>query len=99
MLFEGNCKPFANDLKAIYEKKVYYFESNKPLFELWYHQESNRGHKDFQSFALPTELWHHRYLQSIFVAFVLLSQLRCKGSTFILFLQVFLKKNVSIHIL
>ena len=26
---------------------------------LWYHQESNRGHKDFQSFALPTELWHH----------------------------------------
>ena len=24
------------------------------------HQESNRGHKDFQSFALPTELWHHR---------------------------------------
>ncbi len=27
----------------------------------WYHQESNRGHKDFQSFALPTELWHHQY--------------------------------------
>ncbi len=26
----------------------------------WCHQESNRGHKDFQSFALPTELWHHR---------------------------------------
>ena len=26
---------------------------------LWCHQESNRGHKDFQSFALPTELWHH----------------------------------------
>ena len=30
--------------------------------EEWYHQESNRGHKDFQSFALPTELWHHRYI-------------------------------------
>ena len=28
----------------------------------WCHQESNRGHKDFQSFALPTELWHHFYL-------------------------------------
>ena len=28
----------------------------------WCHQESNRGHKDFQSFALPTELWHHVYL-------------------------------------
>ena len=24
----------------------------------WCHQESNRGHKDFQSFALPTELLH-----------------------------------------
>ena len=32
--------------------------------EEWYHQESNRGHKDFQSFALPTELWHH--LSAIF---------------------------------
>ena len=27
-------------------------------FLRWCHQESNRGHKDFQSFALPTELWH-----------------------------------------
>ena len=27
------------------------------LYE-WCHQESNRGHKDFQSFALPSELWH-----------------------------------------
>ena len=30
-------------------------------FALWYHQESNRGHKDFQSFALPTELWHQLF--------------------------------------
>ena len=29
------------------------------LLQVWCHQESNRGHKDFQSFALPTELWHH----------------------------------------
>ena len=28
----------------------------------WCHQESNRGHKDFQSFALPTELWHRHFL-------------------------------------
>ena len=27
----------------------------------WCHQESNRGHKDFQSFALPTELWHQSF--------------------------------------
>ena len=25
---------------------------------LWYHLDSNQGHKDFQSFALPTELWY-----------------------------------------
>ena len=31
-------------------------------FLKWCHQESNRGHKDFQSFALPTELWHHHFL-------------------------------------
>ena len=27
---------------------------------MWYHQESNQGHKDFQSFALPTELWYRK---------------------------------------
>ena len=36
--------------------------------KLWCHQESNRGHKDFQSFALPTELWHQ------------LLNCECKGS-------------------
>ena len=30
-------------------------------FFKWYHQESNRGHTDFQSDALPTELWYHRF--------------------------------------
>ena len=29
------------------------------IFVLWYHLESNQGHLDFQSSALPTELWHH----------------------------------------
>ena len=24
----------------------------------WYHLESNQGHMDFQSIALPTELWY-----------------------------------------
>ena len=32
--------------------------SDCEAFLRWCHQESNRGHKDFQSFALPTELWH-----------------------------------------
>ncbi|MEY4109708.1 MAG: hypothetical protein RLZZ46_62 [Bacteroidota bacterium] len=29
-------------------------------FRSWCLQESNQGHKDFQSFALPTELRHQR---------------------------------------
>ena len=29
----------------------------------WYHQDSNRGHTDFQSDALPTELWHRLYFR------------------------------------
>ena len=44
-------------------------ENQKPLkindlkgFFTWYLQESNQGHKDFQSFALPTEL---RYQLSV----------------------------------
>ena len=30
---------------------------------LWYHQDSNRGHTDFQSDVLPTELWHRLYFR------------------------------------
>ena len=26
---------------------------------LWYYRDSNLGHTDFQSVALPTELWYH----------------------------------------
>jgi hypothetical protein len=29
---------------------------------MWCLQESNQGHKDFQSFALPTELRHQPHL-------------------------------------
>ncbi len=32
-------------------------------FLLWYLQESNQGHMDFQSIALPTELRYHYVLQ------------------------------------
>ena len=31
---------------------------------LWCHRESNQGHKEYQSFALPTELWHQFFLQN-----------------------------------
>ena len=49
----------------------------------WCHQESNRGHKDFQSFALPTELWH------------LFAICECKGIAFFRTLQVNTEKNVE----
>ena len=42
---------------ANHKKRSSYLFDNYFFFE-WCHQESNRGHKDFQSFALPTELWH-----------------------------------------
>ena len=37
---------------------------NQAIFDVWYHQESNRGHTDFQSVALPTELWYHHLKNS-----------------------------------
>ena len=45
----------------------------------WYHQDSNRGHTDFQSDALPTELWHQLALLS-----------ECKGRAFFVTDQTFL---------
>jgi hypothetical protein len=51
----------------------------------WCHQESNRGHKDFQSFALPTELWH--------LAFVC----ECKGIANFITVQIFLIKFLCIN--
>ncbi len=55
---------------------------------LWCHQESNRGHKDFQSFALPTELWHQNmFLQEGNV--VVFPFLRCKGREFSDTVQIF----------
>ena len=35
---------------------------------LWCHQESNRGHMDFQSIALPTELWHLLFGLQIYIS-------------------------------
>ena len=37
----------------------------------WCHRESNQGHKDFQSFALPTELWHRVWFGSAKVRVIL----------------------------
>ena len=36
-----------------------YINTSKDLLKWWLRTESNRRHKDFQSFALPTELLSH----------------------------------------
>ena len=51
-------------------------------FLQWCHQESNRGHTDFQSDALPTELWH-RHLDA------LVFESGCKDSMFSWIGQIF----------
>ena len=53
------------------------------IMKQWCHQESNRGHKDFQSFALPTELWHPPCFRgkSTCTASVSL-ETECKGTIF-----------------
>ena len=65
-------------------KKAATFYRNCLIFK-WCHQESNRGHKDFQSFALPTELWHHRFCE-------------CKGKCFFCIMQVFVIKILQKYV-
>ena len=59
---------------------------------LWCHQESNRGHKDFQSFALPTELWYHCFL----IAFAKVMLFYLSAKLFANNLFNVLKKSVSL---
>ena len=66
--------------------------TNKPLSVhsergfLWCHRESNQGHKDFQSFALPTELWHQILFRT-----TLSFDWDCKGRQFFRTCKLFLK--------
>ena len=52
----------------------------------WCHRESNQGHKDFQSFALPTELWHQFSLRT-----TLSFDWDCKGRYFFFISKLFMK--------
>ena len=69
--------------KKIPETKAFQGFSKFEVFFEWCHQESNRGHKDFQSFALPTELWHHRFHYG------------CKGKRFFYISKLSVKINIS----
>ena len=74
-MVKGGKKNMESREKIIISQKKTVSHKLTVLF-LWCHQESNRGHKDFQSFALPTELWH-------------LSRLRLQRYTFYLILQTY----------
>ena len=65
--------PLLYQYKSAYVKQKDFLVTKKSF--LWCHQESNRGHKDFQSFALPTELWHQ-------VAFSSASAVCCRCGLF-----------------
>jgi hypothetical protein len=51
---------FANSLNTLKQKTP---RNSQGFFLLWYRAESNRRHKDFQSFALPTELRYQHVKQ------------------------------------
>src|SRR5690606_38653068 len=55
---------------------------------MWCQLESNQRHKDFQSFALPTELWHPSVKNKRF-CFVW----ECKCSFFFQIRKLFRRKN------
>ena len=78
--------------KSIADFFVYF--KNPDSFEnqdfKWCHQESNRGHKDFQSFALPTELWHQHFMFATNV-----SRLRLQRYANFWNLQTFQQKKCS----
>ncbi len=71
-------------MMGINKKLLFLRKSSLLVFKWWCLQESNQGHKDFQSFALPTELWHHHVFTTHTLAIIVaISELRCKGSAFI----------------
>ena len=72
---------FYGAVYVLVKKKGVTFSSDS--FLVWYHQESNRGHKDFQSFALPTELWHQLFFFC-----------ECKGNDIFLIAKIFANKSL-----
>ena len=52
-----NLVPFL--VPYLVHKNIKPYKSVTYRVKMWYLQESNQGHKDFQSFALPTELRYH----------------------------------------
>ncbi len=89
--------------KTPYFVEIQRFIGINPL-SLWCHRDSNQGHKDFQSFALPTELWHHRLSLLIASAkvgnfFLLPNFFKEKFYFFTIFVAVLIKYLIYIMIL
>ena len=66
------------------------------FFLKWCHQESNRGHKDFQSFALPTELWHLVLVRSGNISFAVAKVVKLLDSASLLEIKNTDKKLVGL---
>ena len=58
----------------------------------WYLQESNRGHTDFQSDALPTELRHHSLSFTKAILSIAGAKVRRKNESAKLLADYFLEK-------
>ena len=65
------------------------------LLELWYHRDSNLGHTDFQSVALPTELWYPKEERKYTA--LLAQQLRTSGGKSAFGDDVRLRANRSVR--
>ncbi len=84
-----------NDIQKVFFHKFTNIENKKPLskesgFTTWWClQESNQGHKDFQSFALPTELRHQLFAGANIPRFIYLPKINCKIEC------IFLKSKAS----
>ena len=83
--------------KAFAYKRKRQLQTCNCLILKWYHQESNQGHKDFQSFALPTELWYHRSCGCKYTcSFVIYKNVT---PFFFLFFDLFTVENSSLGLL
>ena len=87
------------DAKSKVIKNPLNFKSSRDFLlpnRLWCHQESNRGHKDFQSFALPTELWHLVVVRSGNISFAVAKVVKLLDSASLLEIKNTDKKLVCL---
>ena len=85
----------------IFKTKIAAYKTAIYVLKKWCHQESNRGHMDFQSIALPTELWHLLFGLQIYISNLSNQNFELKKSiwihfTYMVHLQPDLKFNHAV---